>query len=279
MFIANAAARIWFGLQDIVIHQLGVVFIISWDTLLHLGNAITFNRKRGFVIQAGLPGHGGLWPAFERPKASDSRSCCPALNALSGILPRDGRNITWDQLSRSIRGTYNFSPSFIVFTLNFMADMLQKDSRVDTFDLSDLNVHNGIEHDASLTRHDVAHQPDQSKPAIDLIDRLLASATGKDEDGKPMLTVADVSRFAEERREHSRKTNGQYTLDSTTLVTIYGGKVDDLKVILKEERLPEGWEPRIRARNGLTMAKLNGIVLHLELGIAPLRGSRTVRAQ
>ena len=58
----------------------------------------------------------------------------------------------------------------------------------------------------------MTRQPDQSKPALDLIDDLLASATGKDENGRPMLTVADVSRFAMVRRIHSRKTNGQYTL-------------------------------------------------------------------
>jgi len=58
----------------------------------------------------------------------------------------------------------------------------------------------------------VTRQPDQSKPALDLIDDLLAAATGKDENGRPMLTAADLSRVSMVRRIHSRKTNGQYTL-------------------------------------------------------------------
>jgi len=41
------------------------------------------------------------------------------------------------------------------------------------------------------------------------------------------------------------------------LLTIFGGRKDDLDVILKEERLPEGWQSRVRAKMGLTMASLN----------------------
>ena len=85
MFLTNALARVWFALQDIIMHQFGVVFIITWDTFLHLGNFLTFRRKRGGVVLAGLPGHGGLWPSFEPPKPTDSRSCCPALNALGEL--------------------------------------------------------------------------------------------------------------------------------------------------------------------------------------------------
>lgn len=43
--------------------------------------------------------------------------------------------------------------------------------------------------------------------------------------------------------------------------------MDDLKVILKEERLPEGWESRVRNPFGLTLAAFNSTVLGVELGI------------
>lgn len=47
---------------------------------------------------------------------------------------------------------FNFAPTFCFTVPNFSAKMLKKNYWTGTFDLADLNVHNGIEHDASLTR-------------------------------------------------------------------------------------------------------------------------------
>ena len=69
-----------------------------------------------------------------------------------GIIPRDGRNIAFRELSAQIRATYNFSPSFCVYTLRFIANILNRSYKTGRFDLSDIDVHNGIEHDASLVR-------------------------------------------------------------------------------------------------------------------------------
>jgi hypothetical protein len=71
---------------------------------------------------------------------------------LLGILPRDGKNITFGELGARIRTTYNFAPSFCYFVPSYAANMLGKDYAKDTFDLKELDLHNGIEHDASLTR-------------------------------------------------------------------------------------------------------------------------------
>lgn len=54
---------------------------------------------------------------------------------------------------------------------------------------------------------------------------------------------------------------------SSTLLTIFGGQVDDLETLLIEERLPEGWESRIRERNGLTILTFNKTALKVEHGI------------
>ena len=72
------------------------------------------------------------------------------------------------------------------------------------------------------------------------------------------------------REPHSRRyilTTIVACYSSSTLLTIFGGRVDDLKVILKEERLPDGWESRIRAPFGLTLGAFNRTVLRVELGI------------
>lgn len=56
-------------------------------------------------------------------------------------------------------------------------------------------------------------------------------------------------------------------LSSSTLLTIFGGKKRDLEPFLTEERLPDGWQPRIRHPFGLTSAEFNTTVLPVEFGI------------
>ena len=51
------------------------------------------------------------------------------------------------------------------------------------------------------------------------------------------------------------------------MLTIMGGRVKDLRPWLLEERIPDGWQPRIRSRMGLTAAEFNKTVLRVELGI------------
>lgn len=69
-----------------------------------------------------------------------------------GILPHSGRGISFRELNTAVRTTYNFAPSFCFFVPNYSAQMLSRNYWTDKFDLKDLDVHNGIEHDASLIR-------------------------------------------------------------------------------------------------------------------------------
>jgi len=50
-------------------------------------------------------------------------------------------------------------------------------------------------------------------------------------------------------------------------LTVFGGRVSDLESILIEERLPEGWESRVREPFGLTIASFQPTVLKVEFGI------------
>ncbi|KAI0089396.1 chloroperoxidase-like protein [Irpex rosettiformis] len=246
-----------------------------WDTSLAVINLLAPNRPANRVVPAGHPGFNGEWPEYVPPKEGDSRCSCPALNAMAnhGILPHSGRNITFKELNATIRTTYNFSPSFCYFVPNYAAQMLSRDYSTDTFDLSDLDVHNGIEHDASLTREDVAFQPDQGKPSPRLVKELLECGTGPNGD----LTPADLSRISGKRRTESRVGNGQFSLstfhklfgssNSSTLLTIFGGRKDDLIPFLTEERIPDGWQSRIRHPFGLTLTEFNSTVLPVEFGI------------
>ena len=70
----------------------------------------------------------------------------------AGILPRDGRNISFRELSARCREAFNIAPSFAFFVPYDAATMLGRDYWTGTFDLEDLSAHNCIEHDASLCR-------------------------------------------------------------------------------------------------------------------------------
>jgi len=255
------------------------IYIFTWDAWLTLVNFVTPNRKVGHVVKKGDAGAGCKWPEFVAPKEGDSRCACPALNAMAnhGILPHDGKNIKFTEMGDKIQATYNFAPTFCRFVPGFAADMLHKDYHKDTFDLAEISLHNGIEHDASLTRQDIKYNPDQGKPYLPYINELLDSASGKDAQGNKLLTIADLSRYSGKRRSDARATNPDFTLDtphkifgssnSSTMLTIFGGRIADLEPLLREERIPDGWEPRVRARRGLTFATFNRTVFKVERGI------------
>ncbi|KAL4072140.1 Chloroperoxidase [Scleroderma yunnanense] len=253
--------------------------IFAWDIVLSLLNLLWFRRPLGKVVPEGHPGYGGSWPEYRPPQAGDSRCSCPALNTMAnhGIISRSGRGIKFTDLTRQIRTTYNFSSSFCSFVPHYAAFMLNKSYGKDTFDLAELDLHNGIEHDASLTRLDTALEPNQSKVHQPFIEELLSFASDKDSEGRPMLTIRDMSRISGKRRVEARMTNTEFTLstfhkifgstNSATLLTTFGGQVEDLAAFLVEERLPQGWEPRIRSPCGLTILKFNQTITPLEWGI------------
>ncbi|KAH0831214.1 Chloroperoxidase [Lanmaoa asiatica] len=267
------------GILDTVSNAFYDAGMMTWDIFLTLGNIVRFNRPVGRVTPAGHPGYGGLWPEYRPPEEGDSRCACPAINAMAnhGILARNGRGIKFTELNHQIRTTYNFGASFCSFVPHFAARMLKRSYSEDTFDLEELDLHNGIEHDASLTRLDTALQPNQSMKHHAFIEELLSFATGKDADGKPLLTKKDMSRITGKRRAEAKATNKDYTMslfhkifgssNSSTLLTIFGGRVEDLRTVLFEERLPEGWESRVRKPYGLTMITFNFTVLPVEFGI------------
>lgn len=134
------------------------------------------------------------------------------LNALANhhILPHSGRDITFRQLNTAVRECFNFAPSFCFFVPHFVADFLDRSYWTGTLDLEELSKHNEIEHDASLTRRDVALEADQGKPDVEIVEQLLAGATG----GTPaarLLTKRDLSTALARRRVESKRTNAAYT--------------------------------------------------------------------
>ena len=189
--------------------------VLAWDNAIALLNLVSPNLKESNVVPQGAAGYHGKWPEYVPPKEGDSRSACPMLNAMAnhGILPHDGKNITFKELNTKVRQTFNFASSFCFFVPNFAARFLDKSYSTDRFDLADINLHSdeAIEHDASLTRQDAALVADQGKPDLDLVHALLKEATGKMPDGSAQLTIRDLSRALSKRRADARKTNKAYS--------------------------------------------------------------------
>ncbi|KAH9956337.1 Cloroperoxidase [Russula dissimulans] len=313
VLIITALRRIGRGTLSSLFNGGFSIGLALWDLSLVLINLLTLKRRVGRVTPKGYPGEGGIWPEYIPPRQGDSRCACPALNAMAnhGIIARDGRDITFRELTVLVRSTYNFSPTFCLYVSRYMAKILDRSYSTGRLDLSDIDVHNGIEHDASLLRRDTLHQFHQGMPDGQLVAALIKSATGPplkhvqqqttaqdplppndspyfpvaahvakatvDFDLNRTLTVADLSRRLGERRREARADNGQYSQDfghkmfgssnASGFLTIFGGRVGDLYTFLTEERLPDGWESRVRDQMGLTLIGINRTVLPVELGI------------
>ncbi|THH29028.1 heme-thiolate peroxidase [Antrodiella citrinella] len=281
-FLVVALSNIFGGVVASIHGVLMIIVVLVWDFGIVIFNLSTPNHASTRVVPQGYAGANGLWPKYDPPVEGNSRCSCPALNAMAnhGILPHDGRNITFRELNTAVRTTYNFAPSFCYFVPNHMAGILDRNYWSDRFDLADLDVHNGVEHDASLTREDPFFQNDQSTVSVPLVEKLLKSGTGPNGD----LTPADFSRLLSERRAESRARNPQYSqalqhkllgsFNSAAMLTCFGGKIKDLRPFLLEERIPDNWQPQITSRMGLTLAAVNGVLARVELGVEDVGAKR-----
>lgn len=59
---------------------------------------------------------------------------------------------------------------------------------------------------------DTALQPNQGLNHVPFIEELLSFATGKDSEGRTLLTIKDLSKILGKRRVQAKKTNKEYSL-------------------------------------------------------------------
>ncbi|RIB25458.1 Chloroperoxidase [Gigaspora rosea] len=154
---------------------------------------------------------------WQAPGPNDKRSPCPFLNTLAnhGYLPRSGENISKGQ-----------------------------------FNLDDLDQHNKIEHDVSLTRKDF-YFGDNHTIDPELVDLLLK----RNFNGK--INEESFAKIHWIRYNNSKEFNPtlSYAIkqkllsagESVLLLNVIGGNtnleidIEKLDVFLKHERFPEGW--------------------------------------
>ncbi|KAL6712353.1 hypothetical protein ACN47E_000230 [Coniothyrium glycines] len=197
----------------------------------------------------------------------DARSPCPALNSLAnhGILPRDGRNLTLPLLVAKLNAGLNVSPE-IATTLSQAGIALSADPSSGAFDLDDLNRHNAIEHDASLSRDDVdLGGTEKFSPAA--FHRTLSFYGNAPEIGLKEVAAARWGRVQDSRKSNAKFTYGLGQQFSTYFESaVYHAllrdpvtklaKVDWIKIFFRQERLPynEGWRP-VNRIDGFSVAQ------------------------
>jgi len=181
------------------------------------------------------------------PSPEDSRSPCPALNALANhsILPHNGRDISAFQLIRVLREHYNISLALAI-TLSFGGTFMC--GRNFKIDLSDLARHGLIEHDASLTHANALPGARYAPITVDkeLVQDVLDSSKSAD-----VLTFNDLVTVRAKRDAtldrpfswaHGTISRGEVALTVQTLGDQEGNMPKQyIREWFGDERLPRGW--------------------------------------
>lgn len=115
-----------------------------------LTSTLTFGLALGQSQGSAPPGHPWI-PAGP----DDFRGPCPMMNTLAnhGYLQRDGRNITRENAIKGLGDGLNFNSSLVEIMFD-AAIGANPEPNATYFTLEQLNVHNVLEHDASLSRSD-----------------------------------------------------------------------------------------------------------------------------
>jgi len=195
------------------------------------------------------------------PKEGDSRSPCPALNAMAnhGYLPHDGMNISIFRLIGALRACYGLSLPFSVF-LAIGSFFLLK--RISPVSLEQIGKHNCIEHNASLV-HDDCPSTEEYAP-IRVVPALLESLIGRrpSDEKKPdavasddLLEIEDVAKFRLRRENecgpvdsvHAEIARGEMAIAlgvwEHKVGSHAGIRKDWLRDWFEYGRLPNGWRP------------------------------------
>ncbi|KXH63184.1 hypothetical protein CSAL01_13194 [Colletotrichum salicis] len=139
----------------------------------------------------------------------DFRGPCPMMNTLAnhGFISHDGKNLTKDVVVKGLQDGLNFGTDLGTLMFN-MALIANPEPNATFFTLDQLNVHNVLEHDASLSRTDAAfgnnHVFNQS-----VFDESRAYWT------KDVLDAQQLANSKVARQVTSRAFNPNYTFTAT----------------------------------------------------------------
>ncbi|KIY72590.1 Cloroperoxidase [Cylindrobasidium torrendii FP15055 ss-10] len=209
-----------------------------------------------------VTGHHGWCP----PRQGDSRSVCPALNAMAnhGYIPRDGRNLTFWTVIKGVHECYGLSYFFAGFltivsyiALGFFWKL----------NLVDLDRHGRVEHNASMVHEDTPAGQHYAPTKISM--KLVGDMVGDIRPAVPPELTANPQILVDEfdaarmrvRRDktspplnkiHDEIARGEMALilhiweqnwSESTFSKTRGAPLPWILDWFGNERLPEGWRP------------------------------------
>ena len=191
------------------------------------------------------------------PGPNDVRSPCPGLNSLANhnIIPHSGKGLTVKILTDAMEQTFNIG--FDLRTILAVGGVFASPTALQNgkMNLDDLDKHNFIEHDGSLSRAPIHSGGDDHTFRQDIFDTVL-SFFSNDTDATTSIDEASAAHL------HRVKTDSQtpdFTYASKQTFLALGetalylmalgdastgvGPLEYLKIMFEQERLPynEGW--------------------------------------
>ena len=206
----------------------------------------------------------------------DSRSPCPGLNSLAnhGILPHSGKDLTVKMLTDAMQQVFNIG--FDLRTILAVGGVFASPTALTngTMNLDDLDKHDFIEHDGSLSRAPFHVAGDDHTFRQDIFDQVLSffsndtnATTSIDEASKAHLHRVQVDSKSPDFSYGSKQTF--LALGETALYlmalgdpTTGTGPLDYVRILFEQERIPynEGWRtPKTEIELANTLAMVNKI--------------------
>lgn len=153
---------------------------------------------------------------FEPPCEGASRSPCPVLNSLAnhGFLPRDGKNISQDQLNFAFTMALNIDNA-VTINLAKPTFNISTTGVAGTVNLEDMKAHDVIEHDGSLSRADTI-TGDANSFNAPIWDTVKAHFTG------PTIDIATMATARKDRLAAAQAANPEFNLTPAQVKTSFG---------------------------------------------------------
>ncbi|KAK4122183.1 Cloroperoxidase [Parathielavia appendiculata] len=214
---------------------------------------------------------------WQSPSAEDRRSPCPMLNALAnhGYLPRDGKDISVPRLVTALLDAINLAPDATI-PAGLKALQTSTTGNALTFHLDDLAKHGIIEHDGSLSRHDIHAPPPNNNNNKDFAPEVWATVLpqlgpdgDRDDDGTISIDTAAKARLAhiaavkalEPEFSMSADDIKASVIETCLYLLVFGEGAEGrarrewVRILFEQERLPfeEGFK---RSKKTLTSADI-----------------------
>ncbi|KAJ7242369.1 Cloroperoxidase [Mycena haematopus] len=202
------------------------------------------------------------------PKANDLRSPCPGLNTLAnhGYLPRNGMNISIPMILQAAIDGFNVGPDSILQAAKFG---LLSTNDPTTLNLDALKLHSLIEHDASISRNDLAVTGDNlhfnetifttlanANPGVDYYNATSAAHVQDERLAISLATNPNITNTPKEVDIRTRESGLYLSVMGNPLTGV--APKNFVQIFFREERLPiaEGWK---RPTTTITAETLNPI--------------------